>query len=96
MPDNVVALVPPETAPGMARLNTTWAGQNGDLPDLVAFDLPDERVRQIAREAIEAGSIPGIARQGADLTDFVVDRFHATPEVPFDRLMVRPKVPFGA
>ena len=86
MPDNVVALVPPETAPGMARLNTTWAGQNGDLPDLVAFDLPDERVRQIAREAIEAG----------DLTDFVVDRFHATPEVPFDRLMVRPKVPFGA
>ena len=96
MPDNVVALVQPEATPGMARLNVTWAGQNGDLPDFVAFDLPDDDVRRIATEAVVAGSIPGVARVGAvDFTDFVVDRYARDGVEPSHVLFLRPKVPFG-
>lgn len=81
---------------GMARLNVTFSGSNGDLAEPVAFDLADVDVRRIAAEAIAAGSIPGIARvMGLDLVDFVVDRFGPTEGLPA-RLMIRPKVPFGA
>lgn len=98
MDNNVVPLVPVAggVPAGMARLNVTWAGQNGDLDDPVSLDLPDSDVRRIAAEAIAAGSIPGIARaEGVDLSDFVVDRFPATANLPA-RLMARPKTPFGA
>jgi hypothetical protein len=78
-----------------ARLNVTINGQNGDFPDPVDYESTDEAVRQIAVEAIRTGYIPGIAAdEDADLTDFVVDRFPATDELPA-RLMVRPKTPFG-
>jgi hypothetical protein len=52
----------------MARLNITYNGQQGDLPDLVAYDASD-----------------------ADLKRF----FPAREEVPFNRLSLRPKTPFG-
>lgn len=79
-----------------ARVNITYAGQNGDLPDPVSFDATAEQVRAWATEAVRAGGVPGIrADAGADFTDFVVDRFEPTAEVPFSRLMVRPKTPFG-
>ncbi|NIT77348.1 MAG: hypothetical protein GWN58_23220 [Anaerolineae bacterium] len=78
-----------------ARLNVTINGQNGDLPDPVSFEATDGDLKQIAVEAIQTGYIPGItADPEVDLTDFVVDRFPATEELP-PRLMVRPKTPFG-
>jgi hypothetical protein len=78
-----------------ARLNVTINGQNGDLPDPVSFDATEGDIRQVAAEAIQTGYIPGIdADPNVDLTDFVVDRFQATEELP-PRLMLRPKTPFG-
>lgn len=81
---------------GYARLNVTFSGSNGDLPDPVLVDATDDQIRHQATEALIAGSIPGIpASPRADLSDFVVDRFNATPEIPFSRVFVRPKTPFG-
>jgi hypothetical protein len=80
-----------------ARVNVTWAGQNGDLPDPVARDATDGDIKTWATEAIRGG-IPGIdADPGADLTDFVVDRFDPKPEdgIDYARIAIRPKTPFG-
>lgn len=80
-----------------ARLNVTFGGQNGDLPDLVNYDATDTEIRTFATEAVRAGSVPGIGMQAnADFTDFVVDRFAATDDVPTNRIVLRPKTPFGA
>ncbi len=82
--------------PGMARLNITWAGSNGDLPDPVPYDSSDAEVKRMAAEAVRAGYVPGVRAEGrVDLSDFVVDRFPASAEVPMARLFVRPKTPFG-
>jgi hypothetical protein len=79
-----------------ARLNITFSGENGDYPDPVNFDSPDAEVLKTAEEGIQSGYIPGItATPNASLTDFVVDRFSATEDMP-PRLMIRPKTPFGA
>ena len=90
MVDNLQVV--PEPA---ARLNVTYNGQNGDYPDPVSFDLADGDVKQIITEAIQTGYIPGIDPvDNPDLGDFVVDRFSATNDMP-ERLMIRPKTPFG-
>lgn len=82
-------------APIYASLNITYAGQNGDLPDPLLFDIPDEQVRAIATEAVRAGGVRGIdARADADFTDFVIDRVAAHDGLPH-RLIARPKTPFG-
>lgn len=82
--------------PALARLNVTYNGQQGDLPDPVPYDMPDTEVRRIATEAIAQG-VPGInADPNVNLTDFVVDRFPARPDMPVNRLSLRPKTPFGA
>lgn len=79
-----------------ARLNITWNGQNGDLPDPVSFDATEAEIRGWAGEAIRGGGIPGIrADPNADLSGFVVDRFRATADTPYNRLFLRPKTPFG-
>jgi hypothetical protein len=79
-----------------ARINCTYAGSNGDLPDPVAFDAMDGDIKQWVAEAIRTGGIPGIAADPqVDLTDFVVDRFDATEARPFKLLQLRPKTPFG-
>ena len=79
----------------MARMNITWAGQNGDLPDPVAYDTPTAQLLQMAKESIRNGDVPGIPQDvNADLTDFVVDRFPATGELP-NRVFIRSKTPFG-
>ncbi len=79
-----------------ARLNVTYAGQNGDLLDPVLYDATDQELRAIAEEAIINGSIPGItADDQASLGDFVVDRFPAGEGVTENRLVIRPKTPFG-
>lgn len=79
-----------------ARLNITWNGQNGDLPDPVSYDAGDGDVRAWATEAVRNGGVPNIpADVNADFRDFVVDRFAATAETPYNRVFLRPKTPFG-
>ena len=82
---------------GQARVNVTFAGQNGDLPDTVHFDATDGDVKQWVTEAVRGGGIPGIpADQGADFRDFVVDRFGPNETRPYSLIQLRPKTPFGA
>ncbi len=79
-----------------ARVNITWAGQNGDLPDPVSFDATQGDVLQWVTEAVRNGGIPGIrADARADFHDFVVDRFAANEARPYNLIQVRPKTPFG-
>jgi hypothetical protein len=79
-----------------ARVNITWAGQNGELPDPVAYDSPNHAVLTWATEAVQAGDVPGIRRDArAAFHDFVVDRFPASDVRPFNLIQVRPKTPFG-
>jgi hypothetical protein len=81
----------------MARMNVTWGGGNGDLPDLVPFQEGDNVLKMMAAEAIASGYIPGITSDGAvNLDDFVVDRFPAAGEVNEHRIFIRPKTPFGS
>ena len=80
-----------------ARVNVTYGGENGELPDPVFFDSSDTDVKAWVTEAVANGSVPGIpADPNADFTDFVVDRFTANEDVPYNRIMIRPKTPFGA
>jgi hypothetical protein len=78
-----------------ARLNITYSGSNGDLPDFVSYDTPDSDIRRIASEAILSGSVPGIAAVNADFSDFVIERFGATEVREFPLISLRPKTPFG-
>jgi hypothetical protein len=80
-----------------ARVNVTWAGLNGDLPDPVSFDASDTDVKRWITEAIQGGGIPGITvgPRDVDLTDFVVDRFAANEARPYPLISIRPKTPFG-
>lgn len=79
-----------------ARVNITWAGQNGDLPDTVRFDATGPEVLGWVTEAVRTGHVPGITPdRAADFTDFVVDRFAANPTRPYNLIQIRPKTPFG-
>jgi len=79
-----------------ARVNITWNGQNGDLPDPVSYDAADTIVKAWVTEAVQTGSVPGvIADRFADFRDFVIDRYPATAEIAYNRIFVRPKTPFG-
>jgi len=91
--DNAMVRVPAE---GQARVNVTWARQNGDLPDPVPLDAADGDIRQMVTEALRGGGVLGIpADPAADLSDFVVDRHDPTEARPFHLINLRPKVPFG-
>ncbi len=80
-----------------ARVNITYAGGNGDLPDPVSIDASDGDIRQWITEAVRGGGIPGIpATPNADFRDFVVDRFPPNEVRPHHLISIRPKVPFGA
>ena len=79
-----------------ARVNITWRGQNGDLPDPVHYHAPNQDVIGWVTEAVRAGSVPGIAADaGADFRDFVVDRFPPSAQRRHNLIQVRPKTPFG-
>ncbi len=93
--NNNVALVP-VLDPAMARLNITYGGEQGELPDFVAFDSTDADLKQMAAESVRDGYVPGIdAKADVDFADFVVDRFPAKADLPYNRLCLRPKTPFG-
>lgn len=75
-----------------ARLEVTWGGRRGELPEPVPFDATELELKGMAWQAIVEGRIPDIpADPAADLDGFVVDRIDG--EVP--RVSVRPKIPFG-
>lgn len=97
MPENIEeGIIVRGIQPDEARVNVTWNNQNGDLPEPVRLDLTDGDVKQMVAEAIRGGGIPGVdADQNVDLTDFVVTRFGAKDDLP-NRLVIRPKVPFGS
>lgn len=80
----------------MAVLNITYQGTNGDLVDQVSFDATDGDIKAWVTEAVRNGDVPGIdAHPTADFGDFVVDRFAARDDLP-NRILVRPKTPFGS
>ncbi len=79
-----------------ARLNITWKGHNGDFTEPVSFEAANGDLFRWAAEAIRGGAVPGIpADPGVDLRDFVVRRFGATADVPYNRVLLHPKTPFG-
>lgn len=79
-----------------ARVNVTYNGVNGDLPDTVNYDATDGDIKQWVTEAVQGGNIPGIAADpNANFTDFVVDRFAASDIRPYNLIQIRPKTPFG-
>lgn len=79
-----------------ARVNVTYGGQNGDLPDPVSYDSTDRDILQMVTEAVRTGGVPGIPIDvNANFTNYVVDRFEASDVRPNRLLSVRPKTPFG-
>jgi len=97
MTDALVPAVPVVATlqPYEAILNVTWSGQNGNLVDPIAFDASDIDIKAWASEAVSSGSIPGIRTATANFGDFVVERFAATADNAVNRVVVRPKTPFG-
>ena len=94
-PMHAMAEIRPLIRADQARVNVTWQGENADLPDPVSFDATDGDVKQWVTEAVRAG-FPGMpAAHDANFGDFVVDRFRSNDACPYNRLMVRPKTPFG-
>lgn len=94
--DLVVVEAQPAMRDDQARLNITFGGFNGDLADPIGAELTDGDVKQIAAEALAAGSVIGVpAHSGADLRDFVVERFAPTEGFAYTRILLRPKTPFG-
>lgn len=80
-----------------ARVNITYGGANGDLPDPVSFDATDGDIKQWVTEAVRGGGVPGIqATPNADFRDFAVDRFPPNEARPHNTIFIRPKTPFGA
>ena len=79
-----------------ARVNITWSGQNGDMPQPVPYDAGDADIKQWVTEAVQNGTVPGIGADAeVDFTDFVVDRFASSDARPFNLIQLRPKTPFG-
>ena len=64
----------------MARVNITWSGRNGDLPDEIPYDLPDNEVFRLVTEAVRGGDVPGLAGdEDANFDGFIVDRMLSRP-----------------
>lgn len=80
-----------------ARVDVTWGGQRGTLPDPVSFDTSDANLKVMVTEAIRTGSVPGLqADADVDLADYKVDRFPPSEARPFSLLDLRPKTAYGA
>ena len=79
-----------------ARVNITYGGKNGDLPDPVMFQSGDGDIKAWVTEAVRNGGVPGLdPAPTADFGDFVIDRFAASDARPYNLIQVRPKTPFG-
>ena len=83
--------------PEGTRVNVTFAGQLGELPDPIPSTASDADIRGWVEEAIRTGGIPGVpADPRADLSAFKVDRFPASSARPWPLVSVRPSTGFGA
>lgn len=95
--DLVPAAPPAVFRDDQARVNLTFMGGNGDLPDAVSVDVTDVELKTMLVEALRAGDIPGLpASPAADLSLFKVDRFPPTDVRPYRLIQVRPKTELGA
>jgi len=95
--DEIIAI--PAIQEDEARVNVTFAGQNGELPDPVYYNSTDGDIRQMVTEAIRAGGVPGIPAGGVDANtfdNFMVDRFGPTEDRPHNLIMLRPKTEYGS
>lgn len=96
MAEDIVLATFDEVLDNEARVNITWDGQNGDLPAPVPRDSGEGDLKQWVTEAVQNGTVPGIAQDArADFSDFVVDRFAPTEARPYHAIFIRPKTPFG-
>ena len=95
MPDNEIIHVGIQDYE--ARVNVTYGGENGDLPDPVSFEANDADVKAWVTEAVQNGGIPGIPGDtNADFRDFVVASYEANEARPYNLIQIRPKTPFGS
>lgn len=79
----------------MAQLNVTWNGQQGTARGDIYYDEQSEDILRMATEMISNGEVAGIdADPAVNLKDFEVQKFAAKDGLP-NRVMVRPKTPFG-
>lgn len=79
-----------------ARLNITYAGQNGDMRDPVPYDASEADILRWCTEAVRNGDVPGLgAHPDVDFRDFKIDRFGPTETRDHNLIQIRPKVPFG-
>ena len=79
-----------------AILNITWDGQNGDLGEPISYSSSDSDIKAWASEAIRGGSVSGIRSDGyVDFEGFIVDRYRANEDKPYNSVFLRPKTPFG-
>lgn len=79
----------------LAQLNLTWKGQQGTARTEIYYDETKEDVLRMASEMIANGEVPGIDGDPAvNLKDFEVEKFAARDGLP-NRVVVRPKTPFG-
>lgn len=80
-----------------ARVNITWARQNGDLPDPVQLDTNDGDILGFVTESVRGGDVPGIAADpNANFQNYMIERIDPSDAYPFNRILVRPKTAFGA
>lgn len=81
-----------------AKVNVTYAGQNGDMPSEVDPLASKEQILVWVAESLRAGDISGIpAQTHVDLSNYVVDTpCPPTPERNYPLITVRPKTPYGA
>jgi hypothetical protein len=80
----------------LATLNITYAGQQGEFPDPIAYDATDQDIRRWAEEGLRNGDVRGIdGDAAASLNDFVIERFPARQDIPHNRVSIRPKTAFG-
>lgn len=76
-----------------ARMDVTWNGLRGELPDPVPFEATELELKGMAWQALAEGRVTGIpADPAVDLEGFVVDRIEGDEL----RVSVRPKTPFCA
>jgi hypothetical protein len=79
-----------------ATLNITWGGENGNLSDPIPFGASTTDIKSWASEAVSNGNVAGIAEDtNVDFGDFIVDRYRASTEKPYNSVFLRPKTPFG-
>jgi hypothetical protein len=89
---NQVLAIPNEEA----RVTVTHQGQTLDLPDTVAYNLPDTNIKFMVQEVFRTGGIPNFATDPqANFDDYVVERCPAIEARPYNLITVRPKVTFG-